>query len=52
MELMEEEKEVVCHALGVYLSELKQEIGKTEKHDMKVGLRREKNVIEDFIARC
>jgi hypothetical protein len=52
MELMEEEKEVVCHALGVYLSDLRQEIVKTEKHDMKVGLHREKDVIENFVSRC
>ena len=52
MELMEEEKEVVCHALDVYLSDLREEIVKTEKHDMKVDLRREKSVIESVIARC
>jgi hypothetical protein len=52
MELMEEEKEVVCHALGVYLSDLRGEIVKTENHDMKVDLHREKDVIENFMTRC
>jgi hypothetical protein len=52
MELREEEKEVICHALDVYLSDLRQEIVKTEKHDMKVDLRRERDVINNFIARC
>lgn len=52
MELREEEKEVICHALNVYLRELRGEITKTEKHDMKVNLHREEEVIKNFIARC
>lgn len=52
MELTKEEKEVVCHALDVYLSDLRGEIVKTESHDMKVSLHREKNIIENFMTRC
>ena len=52
MELMQEEKEVVCHALNVYLKDLRGEIVKTEKHDMKIDLHREEEVIKNFIARC
>jgi hypothetical protein len=52
MALRQEEKEVVCHALGVYLSDLRGEIVKTEKHDMRVGLHREKDIIENFMTRC
>ena len=52
MELMEEEKNVVCRALNVYLSDLRQEIVKTEKHSMKEDLHREKGIIEKFMSRC
>lgn len=52
IEISEEEQEVICHALDVYLSDLKTEIGKTENHDMKVGLQQERNVIENIIDRC
>ncbi len=52
MEVREEEKAVICHALNVYLSDLRQEIVKTEKYEMKHELHRERDVIKDFIARC
>jgi hypothetical protein len=52
MDISEEEQDVICHALDVYLSDLKTEIGKTENHDMKVGLQHERNVIENIIDRC
>jgi hypothetical protein len=52
MEVREEEKKVICHALNVYLKDLRGEITKTEKHDMKVDLHREEDLIKDFIARC
>jgi hypothetical protein len=48
----EEEKKVICHALNVYLSNLREEIVKTEKHELKVDLHREEDVIKNFIARC
>lgn len=52
MELKEEEKNVVCHALNVYLKDLKGEIAKTEKHDMKIRLHQERDVIKDVLTRC
>ena len=52
MELEEEEKKVICHALKVYLSDLRGEIVKTEKHDMKVDLHREEEIIKNFVAEC
>ena len=52
MELMEEEKNVVCKALNVYLSDLRQEIVRTEKRSMKEDLHREKDIIEKFMYKC
>jgi hypothetical protein len=52
MELRNEEKKVVCNALNIYLSELRGEIVKTEKHDMKVDLHRERDIIKKFIEQC
>ena len=52
IEIREEEKKVVCHALDVYLKELRGEIVKTEKHEMKVNLHREEDILKNFIARC
>ena len=51
-EIREEEKEAVCHALDVYLRDLRGEIVKTEKHEMKVDLHREEDIIKNFISRC
>jgi hypothetical protein len=52
MQLMEDEKKVVCNALNIYLSELRGEIVKTEKYDMKVDLHKERDIIKKFIERC
>jgi hypothetical protein len=52
MEVNEEEKDVICHALNVYLSDLRQEIVKTEKHEMKNDLHRERDLIKGFVSRC
>jgi hypothetical protein len=52
MQLMEDEKKVVCNALNIYLSELRGESVKTEKYDMKVDLHRERDIIKKFIERC
>jgi len=51
-EVREEEKEAVCHAINVYLGDLRTEIVKTEKHDLKVDLHREEEILKNFIARC
>jgi hypothetical protein len=52
MEIREEEKQVVCRALNVYLSDLRHEIVRTEKPAMKSDLHREKNIIKNFISKC
>ena len=52
IEISEEEKEVVCHALDVYLRDLRGEIIKTEKHEMKIDLHREEDILKNFITRC
>lgn len=51
-QLKEEEKSVICHALKVYLNDLRGEIVRTEKHDMKVDLHQEEEIIKNFIASC
>lgn len=38
LELNDEERLVIRHALEVYLSDLREEVTKTEKHDFKVPL--------------
>jgi len=52
MDIKEEERTAVCHALNVYLKDLRQEISKTENHDMKVDLRHEEDLIAHVIERC
>lgn len=52
MDLKKEEKDIICHALKVYLSDLREEIVKTEKHEMKVDLHKEEDVIKAFIEKC
>ena len=52
VDLKEEEKKAICHALNVYLNDLRGEISRTEKHDMKVDLHEEEKVIKNFIAQC
>lgn len=52
MEVKDEEKEAVCHALNVYLNDLRTEIVKTDKHDLKADLHREEDIIRNFVARC
>lgn len=52
IDLRDDEKEIVCRALNVYLGDLRHEIVKTESHEMKSDLHRERNVIQNVIARC
>ncbi|MFZ7125472.1 MAG: hypothetical protein ACOWWM_04865 [Desulfobacterales bacterium] len=52
MEIDEKEKSVVCRALNVYLSDLRQEIVKTEKFEMKSDLHRERDVIKSVLSKC
>jgi len=46
---MNTEREIVQHALNWYLSDLRQEIVKTEKHEMKQQLHREETVLKEFL---
>ncbi len=49
LELSDEGKSVVKHALEVYLSNLREEVVKTEKHDWKVSLHEEENILKETI---
>jgi hypothetical protein len=49
LELTDTEKDFVCHALKVYLSDLREEIVKTEKHEMKADLHEEEKVLQLII---
>jgi len=48
----EDEKSVVCRAIGVYLSDLRHEIARTENFNMRSELHKEKEVLNNFIAKC
>lgn len=50
LELNDKEKEIVKHALEVYLSDLREEIVKTEAHQWKRPLHEEEEVIKKVIA--
>ena len=50
LELTEEQKGIVQHALEVYLSDLREEIVKTEKHEWKEGLHNEEEVLKQIIV--
>lgn len=49
--LSNEEAGVLRHALEVYLSDLRAEIVKTERHEWKVDLHKEEEVLQGVIAR-
>ncbi len=51
LELNDKEKEILKHALEVYLSELREEIVKTEAHQWKRPLHEEEEVIKKFIGK-
>lgn len=51
LELNEEERRALQHALEVYLSDLRQEIVKTEKHEWRVGLHAEKDMLQRLMER-
>ena len=51
LELSEKELEVLKHALGVYLSDLREEIVKTEAHTWKRDLHQEEEVIKKIIEK-
>lgn len=51
VELTDNEVQNVQHALEVYLSNLRVEIVKTDKHEWKVGLRKEQEALETVLAK-
>ena len=51
LELTDLEKKTVLHALEVYLSDLRHEITKTEKHEWKVGLHEEEDALKQVIEK-
>ncbi len=51
LELNEHEQKIVRHALEDYLSNLREEIVKTEKHDWKAGLHEEEDVLKKVIMK-
>jgi hypothetical protein len=51
IELTNEARDIVRHALGVYLSDLREEIVKTEKHEWKEGLHNEEDVLKEVIEK-
>jgi hypothetical protein len=51
LELNQEEREILKHALQVYLGDLREEIVKTESHHAKPPLKREEEVIKAILQR-
>lgn len=51
IELTDDERKIVCHALKVYLSRLRGEITKTEKHEWKEGLHNEEDTLKEVIKK-
>lgn len=51
IELTDNERKIVCHALEVYLSDLRSEITKTEKHEWKKGLHNEEDTLKEVIEK-
>ena len=51
LELTDQERDVIRRALEVYLSDLREEITKTEKHDWKKGLHEEEDVLKQVIEK-
>ncbi len=49
--LNEEERELLKRALGIYVSDLREEIYKTEDHQTKPPLKREEEVLKGLLAR-
>jgi len=50
LEPNDKEKQVLKHAREVYLSELREEIVKTETHKWKVPLHEEEDIIKKYIG--
>ena len=48
--LTDEQARALQHALAVYLSNLREEIVKTEKHEWKVGLHKEQETLQSILG--
>jgi hypothetical protein len=51
LELNAEESRLVAEVLKNYISNLREEIVKTEKHDWREGLHREEGLLKEILAR-
>ena len=51
LELNEEEVRILRQALEVYVSNLREEVVKTEKHEWREGLHREEDVLKGLMTR-
>lgn len=51
LELSEKESRILRHAIEVYLSDLREETVKAEKHDWKVGLHDEQEVLKGLLTK-
>ena len=49
LELSDKEKEILKHAIGIYLSDLREEIVKTEAHQWKPPLHEEEDVLKKLL---
>lgn len=49
--LNEEERDLLKRALGIYISDLREEIYKTEDHQTKPPLKREEEVLKNLLTR-
>jgi hypothetical protein len=51
LELTEDARQIVLHALQVYLSDLREEITKTERLEWREKMHQEETVLKEAIAR-
>lgn len=51
LELSDEEREMVRRALMVYLSDLREEVAKSERHEWKAGLHNEEEILKGVIEK-
>jgi len=51
IELTDQERGTIVNALKTYLSNLREEISKTEKHEWKAGLHDEENILNRVIEK-
>jgi len=49
IDLSAEERKIIRHALEVYISNLREEIVKTEKHEWKTELHNEQEILKQVI---